>query len=279
MSNSEDAAVRTKVFWTSEEKQRLCEEAAMLMHGLYCTRKLEALLKAQDKVLPEHRRRHVVALTTIPWFAEGLSREIEKLRATGVSPLSGKTPACAATQPGRLAVDELALDQLWSALRPRLVREAARFVSDVLQEVRWPEALTATDSTSLAQSVLQGLFHPTGDGTGEKSSRASASCPRKTAVLIVGLKGGQMEEVRRDFGRCLDLRFFGAEENKDKLKSMCESVDHAIALTGFISHAHEDIMSKRTRDYIRCSGGITRLKDMLSRLAGSMQQVQAGSAH
>ena len=248
-----DAPSKTKVFWNEHEKRVLCAEAARLLHGLHATRKLDALMKAQA-VLPANRRRKLLALTGMAWYEQGLSREIEILK------LQTSQAEVAPTPPEPPRLDELTVAQLYPLLRARLVTELASFVTDVLHEVRWPETdRESVGANSLGSTLLKRLV-------ADRSPSPDSSVRKRTSVLVVGLKGGQMEEVRRDFGKELDLRFFGADENKEKLRAMCEQVDFAIAMTGFISHAHEEIMTRRTRQYVRCSGGITRLKDTLQTL-------------
>lgn len=235
-----------KIFWSDEEKALLCSEAARQLYSLNASSKLAALNQAQEAKLPSHRRRSIVALTSLTWFTEGIQRELDALRAAVLQE--------AATPPTPVHPDPqtMGLEQLYPLLRRRLVSELASFISDVLQEVKWPAAMQQPETAAVVgTSLLRTVLSPPPAG------------PRLPSVLVVGLRGGQMEEVRRDFSKRLDLRFFGSDENKEKLRSMCEQTDVSIAMTDFISHSHEDILSKRAKRYVRSAGGLTRLKDVL----------------
>ena len=275
----------TRIYWSTEERQSLCETAARLMLDLRASRKLDALLQAQEAVLPKERQRKLVALSGLDWFVAGLDEALERIRderkatqantsqvSEQVVPTSEPSPpADAGPSAAPAGLPEL-FGQMWPVLRQRLVSELASMVTDVLRQVEWP----ASSTTQATQSGLPEAARLTVDAALSRlrqvSSEPAASAPhgasaqyapRKTSVLIVGLRGGQMEEVRRDFGSLLDLRFFRSEENKDRLRSMCEQAEVSVGMTDFINHSHDDILYSRSRRYIRSSGGITRLKAVL----------------
>ena len=249
---------KPKVFWTEDEKRNLCAEAAALIFGLHASRKLDALAKAQDNVLPAERRRRLLALTGMDWFSQGVDAELEALRQAASRPAEPPPPL-------HPAPESLTLAQMYPLLRARLVSGLADFITDVLKEVKWPEQVTGSGAAEkVGGALIRSLTAP--DRAGAAGAPPNATPRRLSSVLVVGLKGGQVEEIRREFDTVLDVRFFGSDENKDKLRTMCERVDHSVALTGFISHAHEEILSRRAKQYIRCAGGITRLKATLRQL-------------
>jgi hypothetical protein len=245
----------TKVFWNLQEKRQLCQASALLMLDLQASSKLDALHQAQQAVLPPERHRDLKTLQGCEWFLDGVEQEIDRLRLER----KARPPENSAVL---ASLDDMSLAQLWPLLRKRLVTEAASFLSDVLKEVKWPEQVTPEIAEATMDAVVSRVRHlPFLVSDAPKSAKPSA--------LIVGLRGGQLEEIRRDFGEQFDLRFFTVDENKDKLRHMCEQVDHAIAVTDFISHSHEDIMKSRSRHYVRSNGGITRLKEVLKGLLGA----------
>lgn len=253
---------KTKVFWSADEKALLCREAARLLYTLTATGRLAALKQAQE-VLPENRRRRIITLTGLDWFVEGVQLALEDLRSSVAEDVS---------QPPPPTLDTLSLDELYPLVRKRLVTELASFLTDVLNEVQWPSGMPAPAAEvssaggALIRNVLKGIGIP------EPSPRPTVKI---RSVLVVGLRGGQMEEIRRECGKRLDLRFVGADESKDRLKSMAEQADCAVAMTDFISHSHEDILTKRARKYVRSSGGLTRLKELLHGLETSPELAAA----
>lgn len=93
---------------------------------------------------------------------------------------------------------------------------------------------------------------------------------RKPSVLIVGVldkKGGGKDMLEREYGDRFDLRFIGAQENKDQLRSMTEKADTTVLLTDSISHSHQDIVKARAVKYVFCPGGMTSLRQTLNGLA------------
>src|SRR6185312_5227914 len=86
------------------------------------------------------------------------------------------------------------------------------------------------------------------------------------SVLIVGLRGAQMEIVKAEFGARLDLRFHGADESKDALKAKAASADVTVGFTDFMSHSIEAVAQARSPNYIRSGGGMTSLRSTLENL-------------
>lgn len=255
-----DVAKKTKIFWSVQEKSMLCAEATRRLYSLEASSKLIALNQAQTHLLPESRRRKLLALTGMDWFATGVSTELAILKsAIQIEAAASASPAASQVEP--LA---LAFEHLYPVLRERIVSEIASLISDVLQQVQWPSGLSLGAQKPPAPAPA--------------AAAATPGFSKLPSVLVVGLRGGQMEEVRRDCGKRLDVRFVGADESKDKLRAMCEQTDYAVAMTDFISHSHEDILAKRAKEYIKSSGGLTRLKELLHDLEPSRELTRASTS-
>lgn len=94
---------------------------------------------------------------------------------------------------------------------------------------------------------------------------AARSAAIQKKVLIIGLKPQQAGLIQQDFGQHLDLKFAGSDESLQHVKHLLDGRDAIIAMTGFISHSHDEL-AKGHAQYLRVSGGMTRLRSKLSEL-------------
>lgn len=88
---------------------------------------------------------------------------------------------------------------------------------------------------------------------------------RKKRVLIAGLLPQQAGMIQSEFGEVFDLSFW-KDESLHALKSRAESADVTITFTSKIGHAAENAIKTTSTEYHRCVGGMTSLRDMLTRM-------------
>ena len=87
----------------------------------------------------------------------------------------------------------------------------------------------------------------------------------KKRVLIAGLLPQQAGIIQSEFGEVFDLSFW-KDESLRALKSRAESAEVTITFTSKIAHAAEDAIKTTSTEYHRCVGGMTSLRDMLTRM-------------
>ena len=87
----------------------------------------------------------------------------------------------------------------------------------------------------------------------------------KKRVLIAGLLPQQAGMIQSEFGEVFDLAFW-KDESLHALKSRAESADVTITFTSKIGHAAENAIKTTSTEYHRCVGGMTSLRDMLTRM-------------
>jgi hypothetical protein len=90
--------------------------------------------------------------------------------------------------------------------------------------------------------------------------------PSKPKVLIAGLLPAQAGMIVDEFGEVFDLRFYMTDENLKKLAKMLPGVDHFITFTSKIEHQTEKTAQSLGIPIIRCSGGMTMLRQKLEEL-------------
>lgn len=101
------------------------------------------------------------------------------------------------------------------------------------------------------------------DFTPAASSKAANQVRKR--VTIVGLLQGQAAMIEHEFGKELQLYFVEANDAKGpRMKSHSTSSDHVITMVGFISHGVEDCIRSTGVKPLRVSGGMTRLRDVLT---------------
>lgn len=259
-----------KVVWKPAEQFILARAAAKAQHEGRAGSNLQALLLAQLE-LPEDRRRPLHSTTGMNWLAPELKRELTKLRRaetlgerthhvtnghdhTAPHPPIAHAPNPTHTEPVAAPLTPIldaGLSVSLTGVRVALVDAFAGIFREAL--------VKAIGSLSLPQLP-------------EVSSAAPRHDPRPTnaaarvilpSVLIAGLKGAQKEVIKAEFGAALDLRFYGADESKELLKTMTGVAEHSVAVTDFLSHSHTDIMKSRSLHYLPTGGGINTLRDAL----------------
>ena len=87
----------------------------------------------------------------------------------------------------------------------------------------------------------------------------------KKKVLIAGLLPQQAGMIQSEFGEVFDLAFW-KDESLHALKSRAESAEVTITFTSKIGHAAENAIKATSTEYHRCVGGMTSLRDMLTRM-------------
>ena len=87
----------------------------------------------------------------------------------------------------------------------------------------------------------------------------------KKRVLIAGLLPQQAGMIQSEFGEVFDLAFW-KDESLHALKSRAEGAEVTITFTSKIGHAAENAIKTTRTEYHRCVGGMTSLRDMLTRM-------------
>ena len=285
---------KPKVFWRDAEKRALSTEAARLLVDLQVGSAHDALMRAQSNVLPPERRRPIHTMTSVAdWYPAQLQAAASTLRrgreeakaaaeaqaeqapaapATPEPTLTATTAAVATTVVEPAASPTLAsvLGRPWAALREHLVLEVAGIVAEGI--------LRGLESVRLSAPQQQ----PSSDQPEPRAHVPFVVEPpkeRPPSVLVVGLRGAQVPQIEADFRGRLDLRFCGADDSKDRLRSMTERADTTVAFVDFLSHSHTDIIKARARHYIESAGGMTSLRKTLADLAGLHTNGTAATAH
>jgi predicted transcriptional regulator len=88
---------------------------------------------------------------------------------------------------------------------------------------------------------------------------------RKKKVLIAGLLPQQAGMIQSEFGEVFDLSFW-KDESLHALKAKAEAAEVTITFTSKLGHAAENAIKTTGTEYHRCVGGMTSLRDMLTRM-------------
>ena len=87
----------------------------------------------------------------------------------------------------------------------------------------------------------------------------------KKRVLIAGLLPQQAGMIQSEFGEVFDLTFW-KDESLHALKHRAEAAQVTITFTSKLGHAAENAIKTTSTEYHRCVGGMTSLRDMLTRM-------------
>lgn len=160
-----------------------------------------------------------------------------------------KAPTPSRTQPNAPSLDLNALvEDLATSLADTLAQQVAAKLKDRLM------AQLATHLPALAAPPPQ-IHAPI-----INEPRA-----QKRKVLIAGLLPQQAGMIQSEFGEVFDLSFW-KDESLHALKARAESAEVTITFTSKIGHAAENAIKSTSTEYHRCVGGMTSLRDMLTRM-------------
>lgn len=266
-----------RVYWSEEERELLAAETATLIRAGAASigRPLPAMRAAQDRLiergaLAPERRRPIPALE--PWMRPAIERQLSLARAEDATRLREQERSTRPTQerppepapvlepvpqpepsPAQLAPTLAAA--VGHNLRQLLVEELASIIGDAIRL-----AIGRHFETPPRQPHEEGLAPP------PVRPAPAPHKPRQKSVLVVGLRGSQMELMKAEFGKRLDLRFHGANDSKDALRQRAASADVTIGFTDFLSHAAEATIKSRSPNYVRSGGGLSSLRSTLERV-------------
>jgi hypothetical protein len=90
---------------------------------------------------------------------------------------------------------------------------------------------------------------------------------KKLRIMVLGLLGNQQEEIRREFGKEIELRFIDtdATRNASSWKGAIGGMDYVIAMIKWMPHVATNILSSH-KGYIPINGGLSDLSNRLTEI-------------
>lgn len=86
-------------------------------------------------------------------------------------------------------------------------------------------------------------------------------------VTVIGLKPGQAHMLKTEYGRNLKLTFLESDDGKGhRLADLSKTSDYVIQMARFSNHATGEHAKKMGANLIEIHGGMTRLRDELTRI-------------
>lgn len=246
--------MKTKVFWTKEEFAALGVEVDRLMHVVKGYSYLSALTKAQLDVLPEPRRRQISFWAGV---RDRLTPYIEQAKKERESASGSKA--------GPSLVPPVAPSPATPPLSAVLANEIAPFLASLLSHPQVQAALTP-----LLERLLPGGTYGRPLPTPVSPPHISVAYPPRPKLLIAGLLNSQAEEIKKDYAKLFDLRFWCSDESKEHLRTLAKNSEIAVGVTNFIGHPADALLKSLSPHYVRHSGGVKTLKATLAGLSGNL---------
>lgn len=213
-----------------------------------------AIAYARQTVLNKERQEGITTkeLLSRPWCVPSVQALVAKLRQEQPKP---KEEQSQSASDGRDRDSDKGLNgsggfaDLSSIPTEQLIKEISnRMVTEAIAQLK----------ATLQQTVQQSVA----------SVPAVAEREHKAKVAIVGLLKNQQRMIEREFPE-FDLRFFKPNGNGSQYTGkLCKNADFVLGMTGFMSHSTDDhIKNTIVRErYIRVPGGMTQLRDELTKL-------------
>jgi hypothetical protein len=250
---------KLRVTWTSSEKRKIAEHVYEQLKLNNRLSLVTAVNNAQKEVLIKDRQRTINWLGHVKFLEQELSSiQRERDHAAGgkfaePAPTTDETPAIDETS---VDLTSLTTDVLISALVGRVVDTVT---TQVLDAVRVELQDQLSELTTKLLSGLQLQVVPMSVQTPVVSKE------KRKRIVLVRLKPIQFNEVEKHFGHIFDLRLWDESTGThQQLQSMCQSAHKIYGMTGFMSHAQDAaVVAANRKAYVRFTGGVTRLLDLL----------------
>ena len=181
------------------------------------------------------------------WSANKQLSNVQESTPKAHKPRKAPTPSRTKTSPATLDLNAL-VEDLATSLADTLAQQVAAKLKDRLM------AQLATQLPALAAPPPQ-IHAPI----------INEPKVSKKRVLIAGLLPQQAGMIQSEFGEVFDLAFW-KDESLHALKHRAESAQVTITFTSKIGHAAENAIKTTSTEYHRCVGGMTSLRDMLTRM-------------
>lgn len=234
-----------RIFWTDDERNLVYNRMVeVYAEGRYTTR--AGVLQRSQDVLPIGRRRktYPTMLNNLKdWMHQARMEAYTSARDRKLTEVAMQAQAAAnpAPPPAELGISEL-LEKLVDHLTKRVVTEVVSALSEQL-------------------SVLQKPYQPKVEVVESNPvivARPENIKPRRTRVMIIGLKGQQVTVVEQKYPD-IDFTFMTAEDAQSRTPG---EADWTIVMTKFINHSvyskYRDVPNLR-----HCNGGVSDLSTII----------------
>lgn len=273
--DSSKAVRKAKVFWTDEEKLMLAQEVHAVRSASANTSFLEALSQAQKNLvnrgkMEQVRVRNIVAITVVEWLpamvlkcADEMKSHIAEQQERMEEELAQKR----LEEQKQAMVENIALVPTQVLIGELINRFADVFDAHLLPiAVPLLERLAPTLAPMIENVVTRSMtshFSKFTSSQGAVLEVPKEARTKKVSVIIIGLKGGQPDVIKKSFAERFDLTFFNCDVTSTQLKAAIRFTDHVFYMTGFNNHTVQNLIknSKVKFDYV--NGGISSLRSQL----------------
>lgn len=232
----------TKTIFDEDERRQFAEAVFDARHsnkGL----DWKGCFAEANKLMPEGRRigRHYTAPSNMKWLPPLLKEIGEERRKAKLA------PAPVVEQEPEVLPKKEAAEGFSDFIIKTIVSAVTQKIGDIMQ-------------TPQLENALKEALQPTAKPIEAKPVHTPNN---KKRILIVGLLPDQTNQIRNEFGKVFDLRFYGTDVPSSQIRDALNKVDMAIAMTKWISHPTQAVL-RRHAGFTFCNGTVTALKDLLS---------------
>lgn len=237
------------IYWTDKEKTDLAASTFAMLKKDPSLSEIQCLNLAQ-KALPPSRQRLIVSKQSIPWLFDEL-KILRNLDFKRISNSETHIPVKPDAKPmeSKPSVD---LNKLFDELISRALKSFIVEITPIIEKA----IESKIKSLNLAETIAEYLD--------TKPPEIKLDKRKKKMVLLINLMPVQFADVSKEFSRVLDLKMWSDEGGYDQLRSLCFSASRIYGMTDHMSHKIDGVIKNTNAGaYVRFSGGISTLKDML----------------
>jgi len=240
---------KSSVFWTQEEIEKICER--LILKGVRESSHdfLPRVREAQQMLLPQERQKTIGTKDHVKVIFPTLKKKADHAAHIHKIIEENKAAETERSQPAPETPQAPPTDLLSSILQTIATQVADAFAGHLKTAIdQAMERLLNTEAPGVIQNQ-------------PGQAIAQAHKLKKQKILVVGLKPGQAGLIAHEF-KDMDLRFVESGTSPQLIHGKTGGMDAVIAMTNFIGHEHENVM-KSAHNYIRCGGGLDKLRQQL----------------
>jgi len=249
-----------RVFWKTDETAKMVDWLIAKDIRSSSTEFLELARMGQAALFQPERRKTIGTRAHIQKLIEELDAEWKRRgNKPGLSAAPKVVEEVEETEPEVEALEPVSVPE---APKPKPVLGGS--LDSLVEQLAtaFAEKFVAHVKMSLESLIAQEF-----SGVVKHTAGLNLKAPVKTRqlkVLVVGLKPQQAGIINQEYPD-LDMRFVDSGRSAAAVHGKTEA-DYIIGMTDFLDHSTDGNLYKASENYIRCGGGMTKLRETLTRL-------------
>lgn len=233
---------RRKIFWKEETRQQVIDTAAKLIMSQQVDSMRIALIKANEQLPSDLRRPLDSQGDFFVTYGKKVRAHIEQLRAAELKKPELPKPEPSVDVPPPQYDAPTSIDRIVDV-----------FITSSINLI----------TRRLEEELRQRIHHIMMENAAINTQRTPSPLMK---VLIVGLNSVQQGEIRKQYDKLMNLKFF-KEGSYHQLAATAANCRYVICMTDWIDHQHSEVVKQvNSAGYVPLAGHLKALREKLEEL-------------